>query len=433
MLFCGLGGNPGNCGVSVSPKLFAPRLGLAYRPAEGFVARAGFSLNWQQENMYRAALRTYPAEIDSSLSPANSYGSVGNISDGLTVISPVDVRSGSISLPAGIGFSTLPLNYIRGYVMSWNASLQKALSHDFTAQVSYVGNRVNHQVTVQNQNFGQVGGGGASQPFFAQGITAAVNLYLPMTTTNYHSMQATLSRRLANGISVNAAYTFSKAISSFAGLIPIPQYFKLNKGLQATDTPHKFTLSAVTEAPFGKGKRFLSNGGIPAAILGGWQANWLVAAYSGAPFTVSAATASLNAPGSTQQADLVKPSVAIPGKVGPSSAYFDPLAFAPVTQARFGTAGFNILRGPRTVDLDTSLFRYFALTERFRLQFRVEAFNITNTPHFGIPSGLSVSSLQLNTDGSIKNLNGFGVITSTNNSSRDYDERYFRMGLRLSF
>jgi hypothetical protein len=192
-------------------------------------------------------------------------------------------------------------------------------------------------------------------------------------------------------------------------------------------------LSAVTEAPFGKGKRFLNNGGISAAILGGWQANWLVAAYSGAPFTVSAATASLNAPGSTQQADLVKSSVAIPGKVGPSSAYFDPLAFAPVTQARFGTAGFNILRGPRTVDLDTSLFRYFALTERFRLQFRVEAFNITNTPHFGIPSGLSVSSLQLNTDGSIKNLNGFGVITSTNNSSRDYDERYFRMGLRLSF
>jgi hypothetical protein len=85
------------------------------------------------------------------------------------------------------------------------------------------------------------------------------------------------------------------------------------------------------------------------------------------------------------------------------------------------------------VDLDTSLFRNFALAERFKLQVRVEAFNITNTPHFGIPSGLSVSSLQLNTDGSIKNLNGFGVITSTNNSSRDYDERYFRMGLRLSF
>ena len=80
-----------------------------------------------------------------------------------------------------------------------------------------------------------------------------------------------------------------------------------------------------------------------------------------------------------------------------------------------------------------SVAKTIPIREQMHLDIRAEAFNVTNTPHFGIPSGLSVSSLQLNTDGSIKNLNGFGVITSTNNSSRDYDERYFRVGLHLSF
>ena len=67
------------------------------------------------------------------------------------------------------------------------------------------------------------------------------------------------------------------------------------------------------------------------------------------------------------------------------------------------------------------------------LQFRLEVFNVTNTPHFPNPSGTNVSNVVYNADGSIRSLNGFGSITGTNNVGREYDERYIRLGVRMSF
>ena len=113
--------------------------------------------------------------------------------------------------------------------------------------------------------------------------------------------------------------------------------------------------------------------------------------------------------------------------------YFDPTAFKSVTEARFGTAGFNTLRGPSVANLDLSMFRTFRVTSAMNLQFRLEVFNITNTPHFANPSGTNVSNVVYNTDGSIRSLNGFGSITGTNNVGREYDERYIRLGVRMSF
>jgi hypothetical protein len=154
---------------------------------------------------------------------------------------------------------------------------------------------------------------------------------------------------------------------------------------------------------------------------------------SGSPFSVSASGNSLNAPGSTQRADQVKDKVNIIGGAGRGQSYFDPLAFAPVTQVRFGTAGFNSIRGPGIFNLDLGIFRQFQITERWQIQFRAEAFNATNTPHFANP-GANVSNLQLNPDGSIRNLGGYSEITSLANTGRDgIDERVFRFGLRVSF
>jgi len=96
--------------------------------------------------------------------------------------------------------------------------------------------------------------------------------------------------------------------------------------------------------------------------------------------------ASLNAPGQTQTADLVKSTVTKLGGIGSNNPYYDPSAFANVTQVRYGTSGRNILRGPGLVNMDASLFRNFLVTERWRLQLRAEAFNVSNTPHFGNPS-----------------------------------------------
>ena len=141
---------------------------------------------------------------------------------------------------------------------------------------------------------------------------------------------------------------------------------------------------------------------------------------------IGASSVSLNAPESTQRADQVKPSVKILGGVGRGQPYFDPLAFAPVDEPRFGTVGFNTLRGPGVANWDFGLFRSFDVSERWNIQFRMEAFNFTNTPHFGNP-GANVSNMVLNTNGTVKDLGGFSDITSAR------DERQFRLGLRIGF
>jgi hypothetical protein len=156
------------------------------------------------------------------------------------------------------------------------------------------------------------------------------------------------------------------------------------------------------------------------------------------PFVVSS-SASYNCPGNSQVADQVKGNVAIVGSGVGGQPYFDPLAYAPVTGARFGTSGFDQLRGPGSNNLDMSIFRNFRITERFQTQLRAEAFNVSNTPHFANPNNGStanqanVSNLQLNSDGSVKSLGGYSQITSTAALGRLLDQRYFRFGFRILF
>jgi len=253
----------------------------------------------------------------------------------------------------------------------------------------------------------------------------------PLGKVNYDSLQASLTRRLANGFSMTGSYTYARGIDWWAGGILIPQYWYLNKGTQGGNTPHKLDVSAIYELPFGPGKTFLNSGGVPAAIAGGWQVNAYVTAYSGTPFTVTASAASLNA-NSPQRADQVKDKVQILGGIGVDNPWFDPTAFKPVTEARFGTAGFNTMRGPGYANLDMSFFRTFHLQGSKNLQARIEIFNVTNTPHFANP-GSNIANVVYNADGSIRALNGFGSITGTNSLGREYDERYMRVGVRLSF
>jgi len=124
----------------------------------------------------------------------------------------------------------------------------------------------------------------------------------------------------------------------------------------------------------------------------------------------------------------VKPTVARLGGVGNAEvAFYDPTAFQAVTGVRFGTTGRNILRGPGLVNVGLGLFRNITLTERWKMQFRAEAFNASNTPHFNNP-GANVSNAQFNADGTVRALRGFMAVTGA-----VADERQFRFGLRLSF
>jgi hypothetical protein len=121
----------------------------------------------------------------------------------------------------------------------------------------------------------------------------------------------------------------------------------------------------------------------------------------------------------------VKDDVAIYG-FAPGQAYFDVLAFKAVTEPRFGTAPFNVLRGPGVKSMDLMVARQIQIGQQMNIQLRVEALNVTDTPRFGNP-GNNISNLRLNPDGSVQNLNGVGVITGT----QDGSERQIRFGIRM--
>jgi hypothetical protein len=281
-----------------------------------------------------------------------------------------------------------------------------------------------------NLNYGQIGGGTASEPQAKYGITGNVTFVDPIGSDVYQSLQVRLVKRFSNGFQSQIAYTYSHDIG-YTPSILIPQYRYYNRYTTALDRPNAFVWSASYELPFGKGKKYLQSG-FAAQIVGGWTVNGLFTHYSGIPFSITSSSASCNCPGNTQTANQVLHDVSQVGSGLNGQPYFNPLAFAPVTAVGFGTAGFDTLRGPDSTNLDLNIFRDFRVTERISIQIRADSFNISNTPHFANPAS-NVSNLQLNADGSVKNLNGFDTITAVNPLGRLIDPRYFRFGLRVSF
>lgn len=441
MLVCGIGIVPRDCGVEVSKRLFAPRLGLAFRPSDSWVIRTGYGITIDPYNLARPLRTNHPVLVALNVSPTDpSFGWVHSFERGIPPIQPPDLGNGVIDVPVAVGVNSVLPKFRRGYIQSWNFVVQKQLGQNWAAQVGYVATRSTNQLGFLDFNAGQIPGAGRNgQPYFPRfGRFARTASVQPVATQKYDSLQAQLNKRYSNGVQFLITYTFSASVgicgivnSDTNPCIQAPQFYQLNRSRNSIDRPHHFSASFISELPFGRGKRWASEPGMLRALLGGWQVNGLFSAYSGTPFSVSADGASLNMPGNSQRADLVKTEVKKLGGVGRGQAYYDWTAFREVREPRFGTAGFNILRGPELINLDLGLFRSFQVSERFTLQFRAEAFNVTNTPHFANPSA-NISNLRLNPDGSFRE--GVFEVTGVTGTGREgIDERVFRFGLRLGF
>jgi hypothetical protein len=440
MLICGIGSVPTDCGTKISKTQFAPRLGIAWRVTDDFVVRAGYGITNDPYNLARPLRTNHPILLAFTVPAPNSFQPAGKLADGIPTIPTPSLGNGIIDIPANVGVNTMTDDFKRGYIQSWNVMLQRKLPMGFSGQIGYVATRQVRQLGFIDLNVARVGGGNASRPLFQQfGRNARTAIIDSVGGTHYDSLQTSLERRFADGFSMQVSYTWSKAIGAMPGSnsdeeppIKIPEFYQLNRSLLNIDRPHNLHIANIFELPFGPGKKWLSNS-FAGTILGGWQFNSILSFQSGVPFSVTSSGTSLNASGNTQRADQVKPEVAILGGAGRGQSYFDPFAFAPVTEARFGTVGFNTLRGPSYSNWDFGMFRDFRLTEQHHLQFRVEAFNFTNTPHFGNP-GNNVSNMVLNSDGTIRNLGGYTEITSTRGTGREgIDERQFRFGIRWAF
>lgn len=422
MLIGGVGSIPKNLGVEVSRSLFAPRLGLAYRVSEKLVVRAGYGLTNDPYALARPLRTNHPILIELDVRAPNTWTPAGRLADGIPPIPVPSLGNGVIDIPGNVTAFTIPSRFDRGYVQSWNLTLQRELDSGFVGEVGYVATRQIRSLGFQELNWAPIGGGSVGQQLFQKfRRTANTRVVAPIGGSNYDSLQAQLKRRFADGYSVHVAYTWSKAMSDTGTSrsdqtlpISIPEYYHLNRSVTDFDRTHNLQIANILELPFGAGRRWVADRGFLSSVLGGWQVSNILSFISGRPFNVTASSASLNAPGSSQRADQVKDKVKILGGVGPGQPYFDTTAFAPVNEARFGTASFRALRGPGEANWNFGLFRRFQVSEEVNVEFRAEAFNFTNTPQFGNPNG-DVSS------------SAFGDITSAQG------EREFRFGLRVGF
>jgi hypothetical protein len=439
MLVCGVGNIPKNCGTKVGNLYFSPRVGIAYRANEKTVFRSGFGINWDPWNLARPLRTNYPVLAAGALVPPNSLSWSRRLQEGLPAFTVPEIGNGVLDIPPNYALNTTDDEYTRGYVLNWNATIERQLGGNFTAQAAYVASRAVHTSGVIDLNAGQVvGADNAGRPFFQRfGRTAATNLVDAIGYSTYHSLQTQLNRRFSNGFQLGTSYTWSKVIglccdeeNNGSPRVRALSYLDLNRTVLNSDRTHNLQLTAIYELPFGEGRRWNPSNGFARALVSGWQINTLTSIMSGTPFSVTSDAGSLRMPGNDQRADQVKSEVIKLGGIGAGQPYYDWTAFARVTEARFGTAAFNSLRGPGAFNSDLGLFRRFVMSERTNLEFRAEAFNWTNTPKFNNPSG-GINSLQLNPDGSFRG--GVFEVTGVNSYGRDVAERILRLGLRLSF
>lgn len=427
----GRGNVPMDAGISVSHKLFAPRAGIAYRLDDKTVIRAGYGINFDPLSFGRPLRGFYPLTINDNYSQLGSFGVAnlgssanfipGTLQNGIPPIVGPDLSTGLVPLdPAASERS--PLQKIhRGYVQSYNFTIQRQLPEKILLSAGYVGTHTVHQFADYDINSGYPGSGTTGLPEYAAwGRTTATNMWDGYLSAEYNSLQVSFDRQFANGLMLKGSYTWAHAIDyadndGWTGVNwnwnPV---FQRNRASAGFDQRHTFQLGWVYSLPFGPGKKFVSSG-VMSHVLGDWKFSGIEAMHTGLPLFLTAPGSSLNAPNNTQTPNQVMASVPFLGGVGPGAHWYDPAAFAPVTAAdTFGSVGRNILAGPGLWNTDLSVSRIFPIKERMKFEFRAEFYNLPNTSHFNNPGSLGVTSgsfMQVTSSYGERNIRFGGMLT----------------------
>ena len=441
----GVGGNPSNLGMQTDYRNFAPRLGASYRVDEKTVVRAGFGVSYVPfvDNSYAY---NYPIKtstqyvITPTYGPAlNPAGGVVNLVTGIPV-TPTAVfgSNGTLTESAAngtIGLANLyiPLNFKNAYVSSWNVAVQQALPGDSSLQIAYVANHGTRIDSAQNINLPRVYGQSAAfDPFnIAFGKTAAVTQYFLGYSTNFQSLQVEFKRRFNKGLGFSTGFTWAKAQNygtgpQVGGLLFWSGPVRRNYNLADFDRTLNYEQTITYELPAGKGHRMF-NSGIAAYALGGWKTSAIISAVSGLPFTITSTSATS---GTAQTANQIGPyqvSHAVAG--GTTASYplwFKTANFVAAPVGIIGGTQRNQFRGPAYFSDNLSLFKAFPLShERVNLDLRMDAFNMTNTPAFGLPN----SSVGSSTFGQITGTLGSGV----GNVNGVGGPRVLQAGVKITF
>ena len=416
---------------------FAPRIGFAYRLRENgnIVLRGGYGVFYERLQtrpmLNSLAYTSLPWALASR--PSGAANAASSFDRPFVDLPPLTAFPVPIEAPSRTSTkSPLTGQFIdpgnrTPYIQQYNLNVQWKIKHDLLAEVGYSGAKgtklvmsaeinqaylaspsrpINGLTTNSSSNAAN------RQPF--EGFTTLKG-HKSAATSTYNSLQASLTKRLGKTVSFLASYTFSKSLSTVSTGAPDGQaafqssaqdQYDLRSGYgpQNYDRPHRFVYSFTYGIPFSQSNQMLH------AVLGGWHAAGIVTVQSGVPFSIvdtrggtlyavaGDARASF-APGAT--VDTATLSGSTQSRL---NGYFNTAAFigAPMITSGttpdgfpvsapggtiFGNTGRNIMRGPGQRGFDLVLSKHFRVTERTRLEFRSEFFNILNITNFGNPGG----------------------------------------------
>jgi Carboxypeptidase regulatory-like domain len=374
---------------------FAPRVGLAWDPiGDGKTSvKAGYGIFYDEASLVQTITVQQPPDfqpIDVLLFPqsfADPFG--GNSPFKPPFQPPVPVARGTTA-------TWIAPNLKLPYIQQWNLTVQRQVTPSLALEVAYVG-------TKGTRLQGNID---LNQPVLGPGITRSnANSFRPFPlltgtfqvssifASSYNGLQATVTRRMSNGLSLQAAYTWSKAIDN--GSVPsaffnIPgqnsgrpqnsRNLAAERGLSAFDLRHRFVTSSLYELPF-----FTKRSGAASYLLGGWRLSAIVTWQSGRPFTVRDSSD----PNFDQQLENDRPNLLRNPNLSRDQQtpqrWFDTTAFQPVTPPGNGNAGRNIVFTDGVVNFDIGVGKDFRLHEQQSLEFRWEVFNLFNRANFGVP------------------------------------------------
>lgn len=457
---------------------FGPRVGLAFKLNEKTVIRAGGAVLYAPMggggfNTVTSAMAVAETPFIASLNNGISPVAGTNLSNPFPsgIVQPTNIVLGALT---GYGQASIPVrqrNIRQPFIGQWNLNVQRELPGKLAVEVAYAGSTgvgLLGGATDINQlspdaialaskvvNGTPLGNLTVANPFLTLPVEqrpASTSILGRSTVTvaqllrpypqfgnvvsysqneahsSYHSLQITVARRVTNGLTFSAAYSFSKLLDDLTSMsannqtIQIQYYQdyhnrRADKSLSNFDVRHRFIGDVTWQLPFGKEQHFLQQG-ILSKIIGGFAVNTIVQAQSGFPLSISATNASLQglAFNSLRPNIVGNYLVSSNSKANWIKQYFNAAAFAQPAPYTFGNAPRSLpnLRGPGYLTANLSLQRDFKFTEHAKLQIRAEAFNLFNRANFQAP-------------GTILGGANFGVITATE------DPRQFQLAARLYF
>lgn len=399
---------------------FLPRVGFSWAPRPNTILRGGFGLY-----AYNWSLDTYGAGMGGVL------GASGNYTDPTNGIYPAVLLGGNGNSIKTSSFyngppqdsgsallytsgSTDPTRFNGGSpnyeayhtpvpkIYQWNFGVQRSLTNDMVAEVNYVGSHgYNLAFPVDINQVPQSKWAPVDSQFRPyrnyQGITGASDK--TDAISNYHSLQASITKRMTRGLSLSFNYTWSHFLDdmdssgwgSRSGSQPYQNSYDpaANYSNSNFDVRHAFKGYAVYQLPFGRGKQFLSGSRWLDEAVGGWQVSGTVVLQTGQPFSVYGDQANYSLASNGSVFPNRNPGVPLYDAHKGVLGWFNASAFTKPPDGTFGDVRRNSLYGPGMNVFNMSAAKSFGLPwEDVKLEFRADASNVFNHPSFQNPGGV---------------------------------------------